>query len=219
MKLRFGILVSLMLLAGCGLPPALVVASYAADGISYLASGKSLTDHAMSVLVQRDCALHRVVTEADLCRDNAVDSSDTVAVAAVLPPDDEGVNDRLDIAPMRIGPRWGPITASLPPTDIGQPSPGVVINDGPYLVLASFVYWVNADRLVAQYPTLALEVVPAQVDGETLYRVVTAAGPAVVGTAGFAQAWPLRPCRDMEDGLAACAGDGAGAINVAALTR
>ncbi|MHA1570281.1 MAG: hypothetical protein ACTSWM_00570 [Alphaproteobacteria bacterium] len=218
MKLRYGTLVPLMLLAGCGLPPAVIVASYAVDGISYVASGKSLTDHALSVLAQRDCALHRVITEADLCRDD-VASSDQVTVVAALPPDEDGVDGSLDLAPKRLQPRWGPITASLPATDAGEPSPGVVASEGAYLVLASFSYWVNTDRFVARYPTLAPEVVPAWVGGEVVYRVVTISGLEAVGAAGLSQAWPLRLCRDIEDVLAACANDSVDAVNIAALTR
>jgi hypothetical protein len=48
-------------LSGCGLPPAVTYASYAADVISYLSTGKSVTDHGISVVLQKDCALLRVL--------------------------------------------------------------------------------------------------------------------------------------------------------------
>lgn len=57
-----------LLLGGCGLPPALSAASWALDGISYLASGKSVTDHAISEVAQQDCALFRVVQGGELCQ-------------------------------------------------------------------------------------------------------------------------------------------------------
>ena len=56
-----------VLLAGCALPPALTVASFAADGISYLATGKSTTDHALSAIADEDCALMRAVKEEPIC--------------------------------------------------------------------------------------------------------------------------------------------------------
>lgn len=56
-----------LFLGGCGLPPALSAASWALDGISYLASGKSVTDHAISEVAQQDCALFRVVQGRELC--------------------------------------------------------------------------------------------------------------------------------------------------------
>ena len=48
-------------LSGCGLPPALTYASYAADAFSYLATGKSVTDHGISMALEKDCALLRVL--------------------------------------------------------------------------------------------------------------------------------------------------------------
>jgi hypothetical protein len=38
-----------------GLPPAVTLASYAADGASYAATGKTVTDHGISVATGRDC--------------------------------------------------------------------------------------------------------------------------------------------------------------------
>lgn len=63
-----------LLLGGCGLPPALSAASWALDGISYLASGKSVTDHAISEVAQQDCALFRVVQGRELCEAHADDT-------------------------------------------------------------------------------------------------------------------------------------------------
>ena len=55
-------------LGGCGLPGAVVVAGYAADGASYLVTGKSATDHALSAAVDRDCALLRLAANEKPCR-------------------------------------------------------------------------------------------------------------------------------------------------------
>jgi len=60
------------LVSGCAVPVGVTVASWAIDGFSYAATQKSLTDHGLSFIVDKDCALHRVVTEMDiyaLCRD------------------------------------------------------------------------------------------------------------------------------------------------------
>lgn len=64
---RVAVLVFPLLLAGCALPPAVTVASLAADGVSYLATGKSTTDHAISAIAQEDCALVRAVREEAIC--------------------------------------------------------------------------------------------------------------------------------------------------------
>jgi hypothetical protein len=55
-------------LGGCGLPAGVVVAGYAADGASYLLTGKSATDHALSAAVDRDCALLRIAANEKPCR-------------------------------------------------------------------------------------------------------------------------------------------------------
>ena len=64
-------------LAGCGLPPAINVASFIADGISYVATGKSTTDHAISAVVGEDCALIRVVEEKAVCNPDGEVSFDS----------------------------------------------------------------------------------------------------------------------------------------------
>ncbi len=58
-----------LILAGCGLPHAVTIASYALDGISFLSSGKTVSDHALSAVAQRDCALWRVVKNELVCRE------------------------------------------------------------------------------------------------------------------------------------------------------
>ena len=65
-----------ILLGGCGLPPAISVASWALDGVSYLATGKSVTDHAISQVANQDCALLRVVQGREICEDFALDGAD-----------------------------------------------------------------------------------------------------------------------------------------------
>ena len=60
---------STLLVAGCALPVPLQVASWALDGISYIMTEKSVTDHGISVVAQKDCAVWRGVTAGELCRE------------------------------------------------------------------------------------------------------------------------------------------------------
>ncbi len=46
-------------LSGCGLPPIVSVWSTALDFASYGSSGKTVTDHGISLVLQKDCALMR----------------------------------------------------------------------------------------------------------------------------------------------------------------
>lgn len=66
---RLAIVLLPLCLSGCGLPPAISIASFALDGFSYLTSGKSVSDHALSVAAGQDCALLRVVENTEVCRD------------------------------------------------------------------------------------------------------------------------------------------------------
>lgn len=214
MKLRFGFLAPLILLSGCGLPPAVIVASYAADGVSYLASGKSLTDHALSTVAQRDCALHRLVTEALLCREDILGDLGTLAAS-----DESGANANPDLLAKRSQPRWGPVEVLEANARDEVPASETTVSDATYLVVGSFLYWVNTERFAQQYPMLNAEVVPATVDGQLVYRVVTIASPDAVAEAGIDKVWPLRLCRDIEDVLAPCNEDRRAVVNVAALAR
>ena len=45
-----------LVLTGCGLPPAITFTSYAIDGLSFLTTGKTASDHAISEVAQRDCS-------------------------------------------------------------------------------------------------------------------------------------------------------------------
>jgi hypothetical protein len=48
-----------ILLSGCALPPAITIASLVADVASYASTGKTVTDHGISMVLQKDCALLR----------------------------------------------------------------------------------------------------------------------------------------------------------------
>ena len=60
------------ILNGCAalaIPPALTIASYATDGVSYLATDKSLTDHMLSDALGRNCAVWRILRAKSICKD------------------------------------------------------------------------------------------------------------------------------------------------------
>ena len=56
-----------VVLSGCALPPAITVASLAFDFASYSATGKTVTDHGLSLVLQRDCALLRGLERGEVC--------------------------------------------------------------------------------------------------------------------------------------------------------
>jgi hypothetical protein len=70
------------LVSSCALPPVIAVASYATTGISYMASGKSPSDHALSALTDKDCAIHRVVMSKAVCREQGDPVDDDAVIAS-----------------------------------------------------------------------------------------------------------------------------------------
>lgn len=55
-----------IVLSGCGLPPAVTVASLVADVVTYASTGKTVTDHGISFALNKDCALLRGF-EGEIC--------------------------------------------------------------------------------------------------------------------------------------------------------
>ena len=135
------------LLSGCGLPPAVVIASYAADGVSYIGTGKSVTDHGLSAATGRDCALFRVVKAKPICTDEPT--------------------RRASPAPVEPG-----LHATLPPG--AAPAKSIAARRH-YLVLGSFANLRNAERLAESSHDGSVAIVTASVDGRVIHRVV--AGP------------------------------------------
>lgn len=69
----FAILILPLLLAGCGMPVPVQIASLIADGFSLFATEKTITDHGISMVADRDCAVWRGVKGGDICLGGADD--------------------------------------------------------------------------------------------------------------------------------------------------
>lgn len=59
--------------SGCvvALPPAVQAASFALDGISLAATGKTVSDHALSAVAEKDCAMGRALNGEAICTRDA----------------------------------------------------------------------------------------------------------------------------------------------------
>lgn len=67
-KPRFMIAAGLtVILSGCSVSPAVDAFSWGVDGVSFLITGKSMTDHALSAAAGKDCAMLRVVRGEPAC--------------------------------------------------------------------------------------------------------------------------------------------------------
>lgn len=69
-RLRRGVAtVALLGLGGCaGAPVAMTAASFAVDGMLYVGTNKSSTDHMLSAMLQQDCATFRFLSQGYVCK-------------------------------------------------------------------------------------------------------------------------------------------------------
>jgi len=79
MRKTFASSAFVLFLSGCALPVPLQIASWALDGLSVLTTQKSVADHAISLVAEKDCAIWRGLTEGEVCRD--IDDNTTTAIA------------------------------------------------------------------------------------------------------------------------------------------
>lgn len=70
-------------LSGCLLPPAISIASLVLDVGSFAVSGKTMTDHGLSVVAREDCALLRVF-DGEVCQPYTAFEED-ISLAALEP--------------------------------------------------------------------------------------------------------------------------------------
>lgn len=74
-----------VVLTGCGAPVGFQIASVLADGVSLLTTDKTLTDHGLSALAEKDCAVLRGLKGKEICRDAKFDAT-AVADLEISPP-------------------------------------------------------------------------------------------------------------------------------------
>ena len=75
-----------LFLSGCAVPPIVTVASFALDFASYGETGKTVADHGLSLVLQQDCAMLRIL-EGELCRPMPGETPETALVALEPMPD------------------------------------------------------------------------------------------------------------------------------------
>ena len=89
--MRFAVIAGMsLILGGCLLPPAYHIASWTFTGISYLFTGKSVSDHALSVAMKQDCAIHRIVAGSRVCLLHDGEPVDDLTAVALLGDELEG---------------------------------------------------------------------------------------------------------------------------------
>jgi hypothetical protein len=83
-------------ISGCAIPPIVTAASFAVDIVSLGETGKTVSDHGLSFVTQRDCALFRAFQGA-VCRDRAPgEDTPQGALVALDPLADPNMNPTPD---------------------------------------------------------------------------------------------------------------------------
>ena len=175
-------------LAGCALPPAVQAISYAADAISLLGSGKSVTDHALSAAVGEDCALLRALQDEDICahRENAATAplkTETARTETAI----------VETAMAQTAPALKPTNDGAISTKFTAPASNA------FTLLGLYRSPVSADMEADKYRYLGAQVVetssrkPSE-NGEILYAVTTRLSSARALAAGNHQARTVYLC-------------------------
>lgn len=92
-----------MLLSGCALPPVVGAVAYLLDGASYLGTGKSVSDHALSEVAGEDCAMWRLLKGELICQgptDKGKKNAIAIAAAKTVYPGDGSYSDSDDAPTM-----------------------------------------------------------------------------------------------------------------------
>jgi len=131
---RFVPLMAVTLLGGCAaIPPALGIASYALDGISLLASGRTVSDHVISAAANQDCKLLRMAQNLEVCTDWGTEPQMAEARQIPVPFDRDDSAARvvhasavMPLKPMRpVADQGDPMVLPVELADVAKALPGV----------------------------------------------------------------------------------------------
>jgi hypothetical protein len=188
------IIVCSVMLSGCAMPLPFQLASWALDGISFLATEKSLSDHGLSLVAQKDCAIWRGLKGDNICSEISDDEILTVAAADPLV-----LNEQLIEKTKKTEQNVNYLTKFKNSDGTLQVDPAVVsglqqysmngerlITSGKrvwsdsldadlYFVIGSFSMPDNANRMIDRFRELGPAVMASRPDGLEVYRV--AVGP------------------------------------------
>lgn len=205
------------LAAACALPPAVTVAGLAADGVSYAVSGRAVTDHAISLAAQEDCALYRAVQGESICRDEAAaegtmalnGAGEPIQLAAApaeapMPEEAETPVTPAEVASTEEASDEAAIDKPAPsvPAEKRWVYPGRPGITATFLALGSYRFRTNAVSVAEQYAELSPYVVTVFLEEERYYRVVVgpykedelAAARKKLLEAGVSSPWRVKVC-------------------------
>jgi hypothetical protein len=79
-----------LFLNACAAPPALQILSLVADGVSYIATDKTIADHGLSAITQKDCKMIRTLKGEDICEQ---EQEEDIVEQAIIDPEEPLVQE------------------------------------------------------------------------------------------------------------------------------
>lgn len=104
-------------LTACVAPPAITMASFALSGVSFMQTGKTLPDHALSSVAQRDCKIIRATRGELICQAEAALNLDQ-SISFVAVPAGTARPEEIAALPAQLAPIFEPTAASIQPVAI-----------------------------------------------------------------------------------------------------
>jgi len=189
-------------LSGCvGVPTAVMVASLTGNGVSYLTTGKGLPDHALSAVLEQDCASLRVLQGKSLCHHDVSGSNEGDNPAGELTS--AGAERGADEVPSGSG----ITTARAMGSNQGQSGAAEL-----YLVIGSFRHAANARLQQLRHHALEPRILTNDDSDTRMYRVVI--GPLDIRSVqdtreqlvamGTREIWMLDACKGGVHPSSAC---------------
>ncbi|WP_188262387.1 SPOR domain-containing protein [Azospirillum tabaci] len=163
-RLRRGVAAAALVgLGGCaGAPVAMTAASFAVDGMLYVGTNKSSTDHMLSAMLQQDCATFRVLTQGYVCKPVIVPVVRSAESVPVPLPETQP-----SPAPAPPPPAPLPVTAEVEIAAMSRPT------QRRFLVVAgSFSKRGQAEAQRARLGHPEADIVAADVQGRRIHRLV-----------------------------------------------
>ncbi|TWA67431.1 sporulation related protein [Azospirillum baldaniorum] len=167
-RLRRGVAaVAVLGLGGCaGAPVAMTAASFAVDGMLYVGTNKSSTDHMLSAMLQQDCATFRVLSQGYVCRPVIVPVVRSAESVPIPLPETEPSPAPAPPAPL-------PVTAEVEIAALPPMPPMPRAAERRFLVVAgSFSKRGQAEAQRARLGHPEADIVAADVHGRRIHRLV-----------------------------------------------
>lgn len=187
-----------VLLTGCGVPPAVTVATTVADGFSNAVSGKGMTDHALSAVTTSDCVLIRTLDSREICTGYAGEEVPAVLMMSATGVSSwtggagfaaEGASERAadNVAVATTEPlSVEAVEAFVPNKRLPAPQSTKVT------VLGSYREFANAEQARERLASLKPRIVSVDTRQGQLHRVVSDVSVLDAVSAGVMDAWQLR---------------------------